>query len=62
MEAAKIILWFVGTCISVAFIFEYIGFSGLTRMFPEGYRWWHFPVQLLTLGVFATLVLLHPFH
>jgi hypothetical protein len=61
MHAIYTIFWFVGLLFNIACIFHFIGFSGITRMFPEGHRRWHFPVQLLTLATFAVLVLVHPF-
>jgi hypothetical protein len=61
MSALLTILWFLGTCVSVWCVFHFIGFTGLTNMFPEGRRDWHLPAQLATLAVFATFVLNHPF-
>ena len=61
VDSFKAIIWFVLICASTAFIFTVVGWSGLTGMFPEGRRWWHFPVQLLSLVIFAALVLNHPF-
>ncbi|MBL4833610.1 MAG: hypothetical protein JKY26_06500 [Pseudomonas sp.] len=55
------IVWFICLLVSIAAIFELIGFSGLVRMFPEGRRWWQFPAQVTSLIVFAVIVLLHPF-
>ena len=61
MTAALNILWFVGFVLSMVLVFEFIGFRGLTNMFPEGRRAWHFPVQILTLVFFASMVLYNPF-
>jgi hypothetical protein len=61
MQALLTIVWFLSLLISVDLIFVFVGFSGMTQMFPEGKRWWHFPVQLLTLAIFAAVVLFHPF-
>lgn len=60
MSAMLVIGWFIWMVISIGLIFHYIGFSGLTRMFPEGERGWHFPVQMLTLANFAAAVLANP--
>lgn len=54
------ISWFIALLISMVLIFQFIGFSGLTRMFPEGHRSWHFPAQLGTLLLFAIVILYHP--
>lgn len=61
MTALLSILWFVWIVVSIVAIFQFVGFSGLVRMFPEGRRAWHFPVQLLSLLNFAIAVLFHPF-
>lgn len=60
MEALKIIGWFSWLIVSIMAVFELIGFSGLTRMFPEGRRGWHFPAQLAALAFFAGAVLCNP--
>jgi hypothetical protein len=60
MEALKIIGWFLWLIVSIMAVFELIGFSGLTRMFPEGQRGWHFPAQLASLAFFAGAVLCNP--
>lgn len=61
MAALLAISWFVWLIGSVVCIFHFIGFSGLTAMFPEGRRSWHFPIQLLTLVNFALVVKFDPF-
>jgi hypothetical protein len=61
MSALLAIGWFISLYVSVAVVFHTIGWSGLVRMFPEGWRWWQFPVQLLSLAFFAAVVLNHPF-
>jgi len=61
MSSLFAIAWFLMLCMSIFAVFHVIGFSGLTRMFPEGKRWWHLPVQLASLAVFAAVVLNHPF-
>lgn len=61
MNALFAIAWFVGLSVSVLLVFEFVGNAGITRMFPEGRRWWHLPVQLASLTLFAAVVLFHPF-
>ena len=61
MTAALNILWFLGFALSIHLVFMFVGFSGLTNMFPEGKRVWHLPAQLLTLVFFAAMVLYNPF-
>lgn len=60
-SALYVIGWFVGLLISIALVYNWVGMAGLTAMFPEGRRWWHIPVQLLTLILFAFVILHHPF-
>jgi len=61
MIAIVIILWFIGLCISIISIYSFIGYNGLCQMFPEGRRWWHPLRELGALGIFATIVINHPF-
>jgi len=61
MEALKIIGWFVWISVSMCIVFEFIGWSGLTKMFPEGQRWYHPFLQYGSLVFFAWAVLSHPF-
>lgn len=60
MTAFLGILWFIGIIFSILLIDEFVGYRGLTRMFPEGHRNWHFPAQLGSLTFFAALVHFHP--
>lgn len=53
--------WFIALIVSIGLVYEVVGYSGLTRMFPEGKRWWHLPLQLAALAFFAAVVLAHPF-
>lgn len=55
------ILWAVGLLISIAGVFQLVGFASMVRMFPEGRRWWQFPAQLASLCFFGLMVLLNPF-
>lgn len=57
----KSIAWFILLIISLVAVFENIGVRGLVRMFPEGWRWWQLPAQVVSLAVFSTVVLYHPF-
>lgn len=61
MEAFLTIMWFLGTCLSTAMVFQFVGYARLTIMFPESRRLWHFPVQLASLAFFALMVLINPF-
>lgn len=61
MAALFTILWFIALIVSVLSVFHFIGMSGLVNMFPEGRREWMLPAQLLSLAVFAAIVLNHPF-
>lgn len=61
MTALLNIGWFVGFIVSIVTVFHFVGFSGLTNMFPEGKRDWHFPVQMSALAFFAVMVLCNPF-
>ena len=60
MDALKVLGWAVWLLLSLAMVFEFIGYRGLTMMFPEGSRRWHFPAQLGSLGLFAAAVLCNP--
>lgn len=60
MEALKAIGWFLALLISVWIVFETVGVRGLVRMFPEGRRWWMFPVQLSSLALFAAVIHFNP--
>jgi hypothetical protein len=61
MTALLNIGWFLGFILSIATVFQLIGFAGLTRMFPEGQRAWHLPAQLASLAFFAAMILCNPF-
>ena len=61
MTAVLNIAWFVGFALSIHLVFMFVGFNGLTNMFPEGKRVWHLPAQLATLIFFAGMVLCNPF-
>lgn len=61
MVALKIIGWFVLLLLSIAAVFNLVGMRLMVGYFPEGRRWWMLPAQLLSLAVFAAIVLFHPF-
>lgn len=56
MSSLYAIGWFI-----TLVIFHFVGFSGLTSMFPEGERGWHFPAQIASLVFFAIVILANPF-
>ena len=53
MTADLNILWFLGMSLSIYLVFTFIGFNGLTNMFPEGKRAWHLPAQWAALFFFT---------
>jgi len=61
MEALMVLGWAVWIVVSIALVYDFVGYSGLVSMFPEGRRWWHLPAQFLALGLFAAAVICHPF-
>lgn len=61
MLALHGIVWFICLLLSTFAVFQTIGMAGMVSFFPEGRRWWQFPVQLLSLTCFAFVVLYHPF-
>lgn len=61
MTALIPILWALWFAISVGAVFECVGWRSMVQFFPEGRRWWMFPVQLVSLGNFAACVLFNPF-
>lgn len=61
MSSVYSIGWFVALLVSIWLVFVLVGSRGLTTMFPEGRRWWHLPLQLASLALFAVVVLFHPF-
>lgn len=61
MEALKVIGWFVLFLTSVSFIYETVGIHRMVCFFQEGKRWYQIPLQWLSLGIFAAVVINHPF-
>lgn len=61
MNAVIAIGWAVALAVSVMAIFALVGMHGMVSFFPEGRRWWQLPAQLLSLALFAAVVLNHPF-
>lgn len=59
--ALKSIIWFIFLMITIVAIYNTVGAAGITCMFPEGKRWWHPVVQLISLVLFALVILFHPF-
>lgn len=62
MVAVESIGWFIALLVSIYMVFLTMGWGGLVRMFPEGYRWWMTPAQWGSLAVFAALVRFTPWH
>jgi hypothetical protein len=60
MHTLLIIGWAVWAYASMHAIYIVIGHAGLTRMFPEGKRWWDSWVELGALTNFAVMVLCNP--
>lgn len=53
--------WSILLLLSMWFVFEAVGMRLMCLYFPEGRRWWQLPLQLVSLAVFAAVVLAHPF-
>ena len=60
MDVLLVIGWVIWLLAAAIGIVEVFGYAGLTRMFPEGRRWWHGLAQLAALAFFAAAVLCHP--
>jgi hypothetical protein len=60
MQALKDIGWFVLLIVSFVAVFEFVGWRGLVRMFPKGWRWWMLPLQLISLAAFTAVVYFNP--
>ena len=61
MNAIYAIGWFLLLAASILAVFELVGTRLMVTFFPEGRRWWQLPAQLASLGVFAAIVINHPF-
>ena len=61
MSNIQAIFWFIGLLLAIQAIRVTFGWAGLVAMFPEGKRWWMFPVQILSLVFFAVIIRLNPF-
>ena len=61
MTEFLIILWFIGLIGSYIWIYNIMGYMGLCSMFPEGKKWYHELSGLLSMIVFASYILVHPF-
>lgn len=61
MHALYVIAWFVGIILSIQFMRGTLGYAGLCHMFPEGFRWYTVPLEILSMVIFAFAVLNHPF-
>lgn len=60
MAALYIIIWFLLLIASIVMVFEFVGMHLMVRYFPEGRRAWMFPMQLISLAIFAAAVAFHP--
>lgn len=61
MKSVLDMLWFIAMVINVVYIYRIFGYAGLTAMFPEGKRWWHWPIQVICLTIFGILCHYTPF-
>lgn len=61
MSPLYTVAWCIWLLLSVTICLEATGFRGLARTLPEDRRWWHLPLQLAALVLFALVVLNHPF-
>lgn len=56
-----LILWLIAMYVATRCVFTFVGLRYMVQMYPEGNRWYIFPLQLVSLAVFAITVLYHPF-
>lgn len=61
MESALILLWGLGLSVSVFLMIRILGYVGLCTMFPEGFRWYTWPVGILSIVFYTVMVLINPF-
>lgn len=62
MTALVGIGWAAALLVSVFIVHVYVGNANLVAMFPEGHRWWMPWSRLLSLALFAAVVLANPFN
>lgn len=55
------IVWFLLLAFSILSVFELVGMRSMVNFFPEGRRWWQLPAQLVSLAIFAAIIINHPF-
>ena len=60
MEHLITIGWFIAFIIAIFFIFRTVGYIGLCNMFPEGFRWYTYPLAYLSITIFALLIIFNP--
>lgn len=60
-QIAETIVWLGLLLVSICGVFVTVGMRSMVAFFPEGWRWWQTPLQLIMLAVFAAVVLNHPF-
>jgi drug/metabolite transporter superfamily protein YnfA len=61
MSSLYAIGWFLLLAVSILSVFELVGMRTMVNFFPEGRRWWQLPAQLVSLAIFAVIVISHPF-
>jgi hypothetical protein len=61
MEVAIILAWGIGILYSLWLIFQIIGYVGLCNMFPEGFRWYTYPLAIASIVLYTVLILVNPF-
>ena len=61
MSSLYAIGWLLLLAVSTLSVFELVGMRLMVNFFPEGRRWWHLPTQLVSLAIFAAIVINHPF-
>lgn len=60
MDALLAIGWFLWLALSIMLVQDATHALVLTRLFPEGRRWWMLPLFLLALAFFAACVRFAP--
>lgn len=55
------VLWLIWLLTALFAVYQSVGLHFMVNFFPEGKRWYQIPLQLISLGYFALVVLKHPF-
>ncbi|SUE95894.1 Uncharacterised protein [Ectopseudomonas mendocina] len=61
MSALIVIGWFIFTLVSIGCVLQFVGSLLMVEFFPEGKRWWMWPLRWVSLAFFAGMVLINPF-